>query len=110
ALWSWRATASARYLSTLAALGRTAIRVKLSLQVGQKGRNRFTLGIAITRILAETGGPTMPFAGAGAAPPSAPSICAGPFRKVQQQRQSQQAGPQFHGRADAAPGGLENIP
>src|SRR5262249_27529017 len=28
--------------------GRTAIRVKLSLQVGQKGRNRFTFGIAIT--------------------------------------------------------------
>jgi len=29
-------------------LGRTAINVKVSLQVGQKGRNRFTFGIAIT--------------------------------------------------------------
>src|ERR1039457_4368427 len=48
ALCSWRPTASARYLSTSASLGRTAISVKLSLQVGQKGRNRFTFGIAIT--------------------------------------------------------------
>jgi hypothetical protein len=43
-----RATASAKYLSTSASLGSTAIIVKFSLQAGQKGRNRFTLGIAIT--------------------------------------------------------------
>src|SRR5262252_577334 len=48
ALWSWRATASVRYWSTLASLGSTVITVKLSLHVGQKGRKRFTVGIAIT--------------------------------------------------------------
>ena len=44
-----------RYASTLALVGRTAIRVKLSLQVGQNGRNRFTLGIAITVLVYQIG-------------------------------------------------------
>src|SRR5579864_2167806 len=48
ALWSWRATVSLRYLSTSAPLGRTTMTVKDSLHVGQNGRNRLTLGIAIT--------------------------------------------------------------
>jgi hypothetical protein len=39
--------------STFASRGSTAIKVKLSLQVGQNGRNRFTLGIAIKSILAD---------------------------------------------------------
>ena len=45
----------------LVSLGRTDIRVKLSAQVGQKGRNRFTFGIAITLLsLADKTGKPVP--------------------------------------------------
>ena len=42
---------TARYLSTLASFGSTAMTVKLSPHSGQKGRNRLTFGIAKTLLV-----------------------------------------------------------